>query len=239
MSKLMLKILNLCCLVIICKVAFSQKTHFFDAKGDSQAIIIPKIYHIDTFYCIYNPQIPDEVREQNIFENQAYFWFHTDSLQKPKLVSKKEFAKNLLQPRSFYVLNSPFDILNFILPKISDSVLYNLLYQLYKDEDYRLGDKNDWYKATLSYSHNEKEQRYIVYATNSPYFLSIYMDAGEFNDMYNEVYNPPKYIFPEETKKDIVFIQFMIPVIGDDIFLWCEKQCNSSMSIDSTTFAPN
>ena len=206
-----LQILCLCSLLFAYNTMFAQNTSFVYKRSgvapESRNVIISNIQHIDTIYWISNPRISYRYMERHIFENQACFGFKTDSLYFPKQVSKKKFANNLLNPRSFYLLASTTFVNKVIIPEVTDTTLLQLLNQSYNE---------DWNCMIISEIEQKgKNYRYIASTYNTHCFLSVYIKTGIFNLEYNRIFNPPRYLYPKESSKRDVYVKFLFPLKMD------------------------
>lgn len=192
------------CLLLECNFAFSQ------GRGSIQTtnnIFISNIKHIDTVYCISNPKVRSQDVRREIFANQACFWFKTDSLYKPKQFGEAEFAKNFLDPHSFFLLASTTFIQKIILPEIKDTALYHRVDKSYCGE---------WECVVTSKRiHKGWNYKYGAYTYNTNTYLAVFIKAELFNIEYNKIINPPKYLFPEESKDNDIYIQLMIPLLEE------------------------
>ena len=131
----------------------------------------------------------------------------TDSLYKPKQLGKAKFAKNFLDPRSFFLLASATFVRKIILPEIKDSALYHRVDQSYCDE---------WTcVVTSKKNYKGKNHQYVAYTYNTHSYLSVFIKAKLFNKEYNEIFLPPKYLFPEESEDNDIYIQLMIPLLEE------------------------
>ncbi len=210
MSVNKLQILCLCLLLFTYKIMFAQNTSLIYKRDcdtlENRNVIISNIQHIDTIYWISNPRISYRYMERHVLENQACFGFKTDSLFFPKHVSKKKFAKNLLSPRSFYLLASTTFVNKVIIPEVTDTTLLQLLNQSYNNDD--------WDCVVISEKEYKKgkKYRYVAYTYNAHHFLSVFVKTDMFNLEYNRIFQPPKYLFPEESKKGAVFVKLLIPL---------------------------
>lgn len=211
MNLKLVQILLLGCLLLECDFAFSQDTNSITVRGDAihttDNIFISNVKHIDTIYCISNPKVRAKDVRRKIFANQACFWFETDSLYKPKQFEETEFAKNFLDPHSFFLLASTVFIRKIILPEIKDTALYHRIDKSYCAE---------WDCFVTSKTiHKGWNYKYGAYTYNTNTYLAVFIKTELFNVEYNKIFNPPKYLFPEESKDNDIYIQLMIPLIEE------------------------
>lgn len=202
-------LLYLCLTSIFNTISLAQDNSFWSPEkchhSPAQDVVMSKILFIDTIFSISNPRISYKYMEHHFFENQAYFGFKTDSLYFPKYVSKKKFAENLLGPRSFYLLASSIFVNKVIIPEVTDTTLLQLLNQSYNNDD--------WECVILSKNeHKNNKYHYTAYTYNTHHFLSVFVRTDIFNLEYNKIFQPPKFLFPEESGKRAVFVKILIPL---------------------------
>ena len=211
MNSKIVQILLFLGVLLECDFAFPQDTNTTTVKGGSiqttNNIFISNVKRIDTVYCISNPKVRNQYVRRKIFANQACFWFMTDSLYKPKQLGKAKFAKNFLDPRSFFLLASATFIRKIILPEIKDSALYHRVDNSYCDE---------WNCVVTSKKlHKGWNYEHETYTYNTNTYLAVFIKAELFNLEYNKIIYPPKYLFPKESKDNVIYIQLMIPLLEE------------------------
>lgn len=171
-------------------------------KYSDDDVIISTIQYFDTLYCIHNINVSHEYIRSHIFANKAEFFFWSDSLDLPPMdISKEEFAQYMLKPNSFYKETVGTFIHRVILPAIHDSVLYIRVENSFADT-FRP-------HSTIV----KKEDNYDAFTYNTNCFLTVYIRARRFNYEINRIYDPPRYLFPNEAENSDCYIRFLIPLI--------------------------